>query len=321
MSRVVITETLDAGCADWLAERCDVVWCGHDAPEFDEQLVQAEALVVRTYTIVDDALLGRAPKLRVVGRAGVGLDNIDLEACKKRGVRVVYTPDANTQAVVEYVFGLMLDCYRPRPRRGDGEALSAATSAEAFHTLRKTQVGRQLSDLTLGIVGLGRIGQRMAALAHLLGMNVVGCDVLPEPDVRNALPGVPFEFTSHAELYARSDIVTLHADGRAENRRMIDAAALSHFRDDALFINAARGMLVDHGALAGWLKQHPEATAILDVHAPEPPPEDFPLHGLPNAWLLPHLASRTDTALKNMSEVVRDVAAVLDGDEPRYPAV
>lgn len=317
MPTAVITETLDASCADWLAERCDVVWCGHDAPEFGACLATAEALVVRTYTVVDDGLLGRAPKLKVVGRAGVGLDNIDLEACRRRGVRVVYTPDANTQAVVEYVFGLMLDHYRPRPTG----TMAAQTTPEQFHALRKTHVGRQLGDLTLGIVGMGRIGQRMATLGHTLGMNVLGCDVLPEADVRGALPGVPFDFVGHAELYAKSDVVTLHADGRPGNHHMVDAGALAHLRDDALFINAARGMLVDHDALADWLRAHPAAYAALDVHDPEPTPADYPLHGLPNARLLPHLASRTDTALKNMSGVVRDVAAVLAGDVPRYPVL
>lgn len=318
---VVITETLDAGCADWLGERCEVVWCGHDDPGFAEQLGRADALVVRTYTQVDEALLASAPNVRVIGRAGVGLDNFDLDACRRRGVRVVYTPDANTQAVVEYVFGLMLDHIRPRPSPGEADALSAASTPEQFHRLRKTQVGKQLSDLTLGIVGMGRIGTRMAALAHTLGMNTVACDVRPEAEVRETLPTVPFVFTDHADLFRRSDIVTLHTDGRPENRRMIGAEALADFRSDALFINAARGMLVDHDALADWLRKHADARAILDVHDPEPPASDSPLFALPNAWLLPHLASRTDTALRNMSEVVRDVAAVLDGKEPRYPAV
>ncbi|MEM9415952.1 MAG: NAD(P)-dependent oxidoreductase [Planctomycetota bacterium] len=317
MPTAVITETLDASCADWLSERCSVVWCSYDAPDFETQLALTEALVVRTYTVVDDALLDRAPKLRVVGRAGVGLDNIDLEACRKRGVRVVYTPDANTQAVVEYVFGLILDHYRPRPVG----TMDAATTADAFHALRKTHVGRELADLSLGIVGLGRIGKRIATVAHAMGINTYGCDVLPEAGLRAALPGVPFTFVGHDELYAKSDIVTLHVDGRPSNRHLIDSSALSHFRKDALFINAARGMLVDHDALACWLKANPDAQAILDVHDPEPTPSDYPLHGVANAWLLPHLASRTDTALANMSGVVRDVAAVLAGDEPTYPAV
>ena len=315
MPKVVITETLDAACADWLAERCDVVWHAHDQPGLAEQLADADALVVRTYTQVDDALLEQCPNVRVVGRAGVGLDNFDLDACRRRGVRVVHTPDANTQAVVEYVFGLMLDHHRPRT------ALSPGTDAQAFHALRKSEVGNELATLTLGIVGMGRIGKRVATVAHALGMNVMGCDLLEEADVRKPIEHVPFAFTDHATLYQRSDIITVHADGRLENKHLIDAAALGHFREGALLINAARGMLVDHEALADWLGDHPDATAVLDVHDPEPPSPDHALYSCDNALLLPHLASRTDTALANMSWVVRDVVTVLEGGEPKHAAV
>ncbi|MGB0769075.1 MAG: NAD(P)-dependent oxidoreductase, partial [Phycisphaeraceae bacterium] len=315
MPKCVITETLDPNCADWLAERCEIVWHAQDAPDLDAQLADADALVVRTYTQVDQALLDRAPNVKVIGRAGVGLDNFDLPACEKRGVRVVYTPDANTQAVVEYVFGLILDHYRPRT------TLAHGTTAQDFHQLRKTEVGVELADLTLGILGMGRIGKRIATAAHAMGINVLGCDLLDEPTLRKAIPNVPFDCVDHETLYENSDILTVHTDGRPTNRHLIDADALSRLRDDALFINAARGMLVDHAALAEWLKTNPNAAAILDVHDPEPPAEDHPLYALGNARLLPHLASRTDTALKNMSWVVRDVAAVLEGREPTYPAV
>ena len=315
MPKVVITETLDRQCADWLAGSCEVVWHTHDQPGLDEQLADADALVVRTYTRVDDVLLGKAPNVKVIGRAGVGLDNFDLEACRRRGVRVVYTPDANTQAVVEYVFGLTLDHYRPRTALGPG------TDAQAFHALRKTEVGTELADLTIGVLGMGRIGKRIATVAHALGMNVLGCDVLGEPTIRSAIPQVPFDFVDHATLYARSSIVTVHVDGRPENKQLINAEALTHFKDDALLINAARGVLVDHEALVAWLDEHPQATAMLDVHDPEPPAEDHPLYGCANAILLPHLASRTDTALRNMSWVVRDVAAVLGGEQPEHAAV
>ena len=249
MAKVVITETLDAQCADWLAERCAVVWHQHDKPGLDAELADADALVVRTYTEVNDALLDRAPNVKVIGRAGVGLDNFDLDACRARGVRVVYTPDANTQAVVEYVLGLMLDHVRPRTALGPG------TDAQAFHALRKSEVGVELAGLTLGIVGLGRIGKRIATVAHALGMNVLGCDLIDEATIRKQLPAVPFTFVDHAALYAGSDIVTLHADGRPENRQMIGADALAHFRDTALLINAARGMLIDHDALVRcWMR-------------------------------------------------------------------
>jgi D-3-phosphoglycerate dehydrogenase len=279
------------------------------------QLADADALVVRTYTEVNDALLDQAPNVKVIGRAGVGLDNFELPTCEKRGVRVVYTPDANTQAVVEYVFGLILDHFRPRT------PLEPGTDAEAFHALRKTEVGIELADLTIGILGMGRIGKRIATVAHALGMNVLGCDLIDEAVIRKQLPGVPFDFVDHAALYAGSDIVTVHTDGRPRNRQLINKEALTHFRDEAVLINAARGMLIDHDALLGWLQSHPVAQAILDVHDPEPPAEDHPLYGCKNATLLPHLASRTDTALANMSWVVRDVVAVLEGNEPTYPAV
>lgn len=314
--RVTITEALDDVCARWLAERAEVVRVRHDdAAAMARELPQADGLVVRTYTLVNAALLAAAPKLRVVGRAGVGLDNIDVAACRARGVEVVYTPDANTQAVVEYVFGLMLDVHRPRT------AMPAHCSAQTFHALRRTEVGTQLDRLTLGIVGCGRIGRRVAAVAHAIGMRLLICDLLPEAEVRRALPQIPFECVDHATLYRGSDIVTLHVDGRPGNRHMIDAAALADFRPRATFINAARGMLIDAPALARWAADHPEARVVLDVHDPEPPPANgYPLAGLPNVRLLPHLASRTGPALENMSWVVRDVVAVLEGRPPRYPA-
>lgn len=315
MPKVVITETLDQTCASWLGEQCEIVWHAHDAPGLEAHLADADALIVRTYTEVNDALLDQAPNVKVIGRAGVGLDNFDLPACEKRGVRVVYTPDANTQAVVEYVFGLILDHLRPRT------ALTPGTSAQAFHALRKTEVGLELADLTLGILGMGRIGKRIATVAHAFGINVLACDILDEATIRTAVRDVPFDFVDHATLYAKSNIVTVHTDGRPENKHLINTEALSHLRNDALLINAARGMLIDHAALAHWLKQHPQATAILDVHDPEPPAEDHTLYACNNALLLPHLASRTDTALRNMSWVVRDVLAVLKGSEPTYPAV
>lgn len=315
--RVLITETLADAPAAWLAEHADVKWCSHDAPSLDAELADAEGLIVRTYTIVDRAFLDRAPKLKVVGRAGVGLDNIDLDACRERGVRVVHTPDANTQAVVEYVLALMLDHFRPRTD------MPPYVDAQTFHKLRKTEVGTQLDQLTLGIVGLGRIGKRLGRVAHAIGMNLLACDLLPEAELRKAVD-YPFDFVDHATLYAGSDIVTIHVDGRASNKHMVNAEALSHLRDECLFINAARGMLHDTNALADWARSHPNAHFILDVHDPEPPPEvvgSYPLYDLPNVRLLTHIASRTTTALDNMSWVVKDVMKVLAGEEPTHSAV
>ena len=310
---VIVTETLADRPASWLSERVNLVWCSHEkTDELQALLPEAQGLLVRTYTQVNDALLDQAPNLKVVGRAGVGLDNIDLPACASRGIPVVYTPDANTQAVVEYVIGLILDELRPRTN------LTPDNLAQ-FHQLRKTEVGKQFDQLTLGILGFGRIGKRLGAVAHALGVNLKVCDLMPEAEARKAVD-YPFEYVSHEKLYSRSDIVSIHVDGRPSNKHLINADALTHFREDATIINAARGMLIDHAALASWAKAHPNARLILDVHDPEPVPADYPLVGLPNVRLLPHLASRTNEALENMSWVVHDVLAVIEGRTPKYPA-
>jgi len=316
MSRhqVVISERLDDVAAAWLAQRCDVVWSAHDEPgRLANDLSSADGLIVRTYTRVDDSLLAAAPKLRVVGRAGVGLDNIDVPACRARGVEVVHTPDANTQAVVEYVLGLMLDAVRPRVD------LPPDADDQAFHAMRQVHVGRQLDELTLGIVGFGRIGKRLGKVASALGMKLICCDVLPEEGLR-AEVDYPFEFTNLESLLSSSDIVTIHVDGRAENRGLFDAAAFGAMKPDAMLINAARGMLVDHAAMAKWATEHPNALMVLDVHDPEPPRVGNNLRALPNVRMLPHLASRTDRALGNMSGVVEDVVRVLEGQTPNHPA-
>ena len=311
--RVVITETLREEAADWLAERCEVVWHKHDEAGFDGAIAEARGLIVRTYTRVDDELLDKAKQLEVVGRAGVGLDNIDVEACRARGVEVVYTPDANTQAVVEYVLALMLDHVRPRT------SLPVSVSGDKFHELRRSEFGRQLDRLTLGILGHGRIGRRVGAVAHVLGMNVHVCDLLSEAELRKAAE-YPFEYVDHETLYRESDVLSLHVDGRSGNRRMIGSNVLDRLKDGVLLINAARGMLIDAGALAKWAREHPDSAAVLDVHDPEPPPAEYSLYGLRNVRLLPHLASRTDSAMADMSWVVRDVAAVLEGEPPKAPA-
>ena len=316
MAKVFITETLEPQCADWLAEQVEIGWADYaKADEFEPALSQADALVIRTYTIINDALLDRAPQLKVVGRAGVGLDNVDVDACRRRGVEVVYTPEANSQAVVEYTLALMLDDLRPRVTIG--EPIDAAT----FHHYRKHKLGTQLDELTLGIVGFGRIGKGLGRVADALGMKLLVNDLLAESQLRPAVD-YPFEFVDKPTLYADSDIVTIHIDGRASNRNVINAGALAQMKPNVLLINAARGMLIDRNALTAWARQVAATggRAVLDVHDEEPIPPDYPLYGLSNVRLLPHTASRTVTAMLNMGWVVRDVVAVLQGKCPEFPA-
>lgn len=319
MFNVLVTETLDGAPERWLTERARVTRVSFEkADDVARAIADADGLLVRTYTKVNDALLAKAPRLKVVGRAGVGLDNVDVAACHNRGVQVVYTPDANTQAVVEYIFALIFDAIRPR------HTIEKPITAAEFHRLRREHVGTQLDSLTLGILGFGRIGKRVARAAHAMGVKVIVNDVLPEATLRS-LVEYPFEFVAKEDLYRRSDVLTIHVDGRASNRLLIGGASLALLKPTCLLINAARGMLIDNAALAAWAKRVAPTggKAVLDVHEPEPLPEKadaYPLYGLPNVRLLPHLASRTPEAMENMNWVVRDVIAVLEGKTPQYPA-
>ncbi len=300
---VIQTEHLDAEAAAWLGEQCELVVCpSEDEPRFGELLERAAALVIRTYTQVDEAMLQRAPKLRVVARAGVGLDNVDIEACKRRGVVVLNTPDANTRAVVEYVTAMTLDALRPR------QYLETALGAKPWKQLRSDLIAsRQLSDLTLGILGLGKIGKQMARVGAAFNMRVAYHDIIEIP-VEQRQGAVP---VAREELFRSADVLTIHVDGRHENHAIIDEATLAPCKQDVLIINTSRGFVVNNGALAGFLRTHPRAMAMLDVHEPEPFGSDYPLLGVPNARLTPHLASATKTAHRNMSWVVRELWDVL----------
>lgn len=306
---VLQTEHLAAEPAAWLSQRYRLVACApHDAG-FRDLLAGAAGLVVRTYTIVDGALLDAAPRLRVVGRAGAGVDNIDVRACRARGVEVVYRPDANTQAVVEYVFCLLA----PVLRRA--EPLREPLDAEAWRRARAGLAApRQMSEMTFGILGLGRVGRRVAQVAQAVGFERVVYNDLLE------VPGGGASPVAVEALFEQSDVLTLHIDGRPENRHFAATSLLARMKPGVTFVNTSRGYVVDSLALAGFLRANPAAVALLDVHEQEPFDAGYPLLGLPNARLYPHLGAATARADLEMSWVVRDVAAVLDGGRPSHPA-
>lgn len=276
----------------------------HDA------LADADALVVRTYTQVNESLLERAPRLRVVARAGVALDNIDVPACRARGVQVVHTPAANTLAVVDYTVRMILELNRRF------WPLSGPTTPEEFHALRKQAFGRFLAETTLGIVGCGRIGSRVGRAAASLGMTVLYNDII-EIDLDYAAEAV-----DKPALWARSDIITIHTPLTDQTRRLIRAETLGQFRPGAQFINAARGACVDYADLAAAIRSGHISAVAIDCHDPEPPPPDYPMFDVlgENVILTPHVAARVPAAMERMCDVVDDVIAVLQGRDPQYPA-
>lgn len=307
----IITEDLDSSALEWLAQRCRVVSRVADGPEaVTAAMPDAQALVVRTYTIVNADFLKMTPRLKVVGRAGVGLDNIDVAECRRRGVEVVHTPDANGDAVAEYVFAILLGELRPLVY------LPKALELADWNTLRKSSTApKQLRELTLGILGLGKVGSRVARIARGFEMPVIYHDLVEIPDARRhgATP------VARDELFRRSDILSIHIDHRPGNRHLLNADALKQMKRGVILLNTSRGMAVDHVALADFLRVG-HRTAILDVHDPEPVVDTNPLLGMPNAKLAPHLAAATRLAHTNMSWVVRDVWRVLNGEKPEFPA-
>ncbi len=305
---VLITEPIATEPQAWIENHCRVVALKVEDAGFDEALAQAHALIVRTYTVVDQQLLDQAPNLKVIGRAGVGLDNIDLKTCTAHNIRVVHTPHANAMSVVEYMISMLITTLRPI------KSLPGPVNQEQWHEQRHHAITPgSIVGTSLGIIGLGSIGSHLAHAATALGMNVHYTDLRPidSPHARSQ---------SMDALLAGNRCVCLHVDGRDENQGLIGDAEFAQMRDDVIFINASRGFVVDSDAAVRFAKTNPNAILVLDVHDPEPIAPDSALFGLDNIILTPHIAAATHQAKTAMSWVVRDVWAVLEGQEPNHPA-
>jgi D-3-phosphoglycerate dehydrogenase len=308
--KVVVTEGLEKVPMGWLRENANVIevsWKKTD--EMFAALQDADAVIVRTYTIVTEEFLSRCPKLRAVGRAGVGLDNIDQRACEKRGIAVISTPTANTRAVCEYVYNLIFTLGRPIVN------VREPISDEQFHSYRKTVRGLELSGKTMGILGMGRIGRGVGKIAWAMQMDVLYNDLV---DV-SAHIDYPATSVSKEELYTRADILSLHVNHQPDdlNYHLVDAVVFSKMKPSAILVNTCRGEVVNADDLAAALKTHRIAGAAIDVHDPEPPGPEYPLWGLPNVILAPHLAARTQGAMDAMSWVARDVVNFFNGGGAR----
>ncbi len=247
-------------------------------------LADADALVVRSAVQVDDALMEQAPKLRVVGRAGVGVDNIDADAATRRGIVVMNTPGANAVAVAELTIGLMLALARKVP--------AANSTMHAGKWEKKSLQGAELRGKTLGILGLGRIGLEVAKRAKGFGLEIVGSDPFVSVAVarENGIKLVTLD-----ELIAASDYITLHVGLTPQTAGVINAKSLAAMKKGVRIINCARGELIDDAALVGALKSGQVAGAALDVFTVEPP-KDSPYAALENVILTPHIAGSTAEA-------------------------
>ncbi len=249
-----------------------------------ESLGDCDALIVRSVVKVTSDLLEHAPQLRVIGRAGIGVDNIDLEAATRRGIAVMNTPGANAVAVAEHTLGMMLALARHLCRAHE---LTRAGKWE-----KKSLEGTELRGKVLGILGLGRIGMEVARRARAFGMNLVGHDpyVTPEIARENAVEPSGFD-----EVLAQADYLTLHLALTSQTAGIINAAAIARMKRGVRIVNCARGELIDENALADALRSGHVSGAALDVFAPEPP-KSSPLLKLENVVLTPHIGGSTREA-------------------------
>jgi D-3-phosphoglycerate dehydrogenase len=287
---------------------------GRPAADLARDLAEADALVVRSATKVTAALIEAAPKLRVIARAGTGVDNVDVPAATARGILVVNAPGANSISVAEHAIGLMLALARAVP------AADATMKRGVWD--KKKLTGIELRGKTLGLVGLGRIGQEVAARARAFGMAIVAHDPFISEQVAGTL-GV--ELLDLDTLCARADYISLHLPSTPETRHLFDRARFAKCRKGARIINTARGELIDEPALAEAITSGQIAGAGLDVFEKEPPP-DGSLTSLPQVVATPHISASTVEAQEQVgletAAAVRDF--LLDGiirNAVNFPAV
>jgi D-3-phosphoglycerate dehydrogenase len=308
---IIVAETYDEKAVDrlrplgriTLLERCD-------ESTLVAAVADADALLVRTYAKVSRRVIEAGPRLRVIGRAGVGLENIDQEAAAEKGIAVVYTPAATTEAVADLAVGLMIGLVR------DLVHVDRMVRHGAFREGREPSMAMEMSGQTLGIVGLGRIGKAVARRCALgFQMSVTYCDIVP--------PG-PLDFPARSmrfdELVSTCDVVSMHVPLTRVTRGMINGNVLARMKPTAYLINTSRGAVVDSMALAEALVAGRLGGAALDVFEPEPLPLDHPLLCAPRTVFTPHIGARTALGQERMNDVVDDVIRVLRGEPPRFPA-
>lgn len=303
---ILISEHLDLGALRWLQDRAA---CHYDPDlcQLPEKLGyflgDASAWIVRNRTLVTENLLRRAPNLQVVGRLGVGLDNLDCEALTARGVTTVYTPGANANAVAELCLLFMLAHTR--------QLMQADRSVRAGLWTRQELSGQELQGKTVGIVGLGAVGKRLHDLCLAMGCRVLATTTGGSQGVQL----VPLR-----ALLSLSDFVSINVPLTAETQGMIGAEELALMPRHAYILNTARGDVVDETALYQALIEQRIAGAALDVRVQEPPGATDPFTKLDNVILTPHLGGWTKEAQMAVCQlVVEDVWRVLQGDQPRFP--
>ncbi|MBN1312293.1 MAG: hypothetical protein JXB30_12820 [Anaerolineae bacterium] len=306
---VLITDPVPESALDVLRQAKDITFDAPGKMSREEVLAsagKADGMIIRSGVKVDAEVLAAATQLKVVARAGVGVDNVDLAEASERGIAVMNTPDGNTVAAAELAIGLMLALARNVP--------AAHSSLASGKWDRKAFMGTELRGKTLGLVGFGRIGQAVARRAVAFEMHPLAYDPYL-PDAAKVAREVGAELVDLDTLYAQSDYISLHALVTDETRGMINRESLAKMKQGVRLINVARGALIVPEDLAEAIKSGQVAGVALDVYDPEPPPAGYPLIGLSEVVHVPHLGASTKEAQVSVGvdAAKQIVAALVDG--------
>ncbi len=304
--RIIITDEVAKEAMELLKEKHEVVFKELRGEELANEIGEYDALMVRSGTKVTADIIERADRLKVIGRAGIGVDNIDVEAASKKGIYVVNSPGGSTRSVAELTIGHMLSLARHIPR--------ADRSMREGKWEKKKLKGIELQGKTLGIIGFGRIGREVCKLALALGMKCMAYDpLLSEEDIKsnNATPA------SVEEILKNADFVSIHTPLTEKTRHMISTPQMEMMKESAYIINCARGGIIDEDALYEALKSGKIAGAALDVYEQEP--YSGKLTELDNVVFTPHLgASTREGQIRAGVICAEQILKVLDGEEPDY---
>lgn len=307
MAKILVTDDISSAGIEVLASLDDAtvdVQTNLSEPELLKAIADADALVVRSQTTVTEAVIDAAKQLKVIGRAGVGVDNIDLEAATRRGVLVINAPDGNTMAAAEHTFAMMISLARHIPA-ANRDLLSGKWN-------RKQWVGVELRGKTLAVLGMGRIGTEVAKRAKVFEMNVIGFDPFLTEERAQSL-GVTK--ASLDDAIRQADFITVHTPLTKETHHMIDAAKMAMMKSGVRIINCARGGIIDEMALADGLKSGQVAGAAIDVFESEPLDPEHPLRDFSNVILTPHLGASTVEAQENVAiQVAEEIVQILRDD-------
>ncbi|UFT98790.1 hydroxyacid dehydrogenase [Radiobacillus kanasensis] len=278
------------------------LWNNSEA--LSELLESADTLIIRNQTKVDERLLDSAPNLKVIGRLGVGLDNMDIDAAKRRNIEVIYAKNANANSVAEYVFAAMFDASR--------KLNQANQDVQAGNWNRKLFTGSELAGKTLGLIGLGEIAKRVAIRAKSFGIRVLGYS--PSASTYDFSTELGVEICSLGELLAQSDYISLHIPLTEKTKGFISMEQLRQMKHSAFLMNTSRGGTVDEKALVEAVQTRQIAGAYLDVIENEPIRENNPILYQPNIFITPHVAGLTEESqLRTSVLVAEEVAKVLQG--------